>query len=213
MQGDGFLAIWSDVAASQETDYLHWLTREHTAERLGVEGFLAVRVFQAVDDSANRFLILYELESPEALAGRSYLDRLNAPTPWSQRIMPILQNFVRGGGRRIVSEGHGRGGCVAALPSSGAWPGDAGVIAALAGQDRIAAAHLLQTDTEKTAIRTNEKSLRADDRSFESLLIVEGLDGTAIRRALSACPAALSGGMTAEAAPLYVCVFALDRRD
>jgi hypothetical protein len=213
MQGNGFLAIWSDIATSQETDYLHWLTREHTAERLGVDGFLAVRVFRSVDDNINRFLILYELASPEALAGPSYLARLNAPTPWSQRIVPILQNFVRGGGRRVASAGTGRGGWIAALPSPGAGPDGAGILAALVGQDRIAAAHLLQTDTAKTAIRTNEKSLRGDDRSFDALLIVEGLDRVAIRQALSACPAALSGGTAAADVPLYTCIFALDGRD
>jgi hypothetical protein len=35
---NGFLAIWSDVARGEETNYLHWLTREHTAERLGIPG-------------------------------------------------------------------------------------------------------------------------------------------------------------------------------
>ena len=40
VQGAGFLAIWSDVRLEGETDYLHWLTREHTSERLGVDGFL-----------------------------------------------------------------------------------------------------------------------------------------------------------------------------
>jgi hypothetical protein len=69
MQGNGFLAIWSDVSAAQETDYLHWLTREHTQERLGVQGFLAVRVFKALLEEVNRFLIVYELESEAALAG------------------------------------------------------------------------------------------------------------------------------------------------
>jgi hypothetical protein len=43
VKGAGFLAIWSDVKAEQETDYLHWLTREHTSERLDVDGFLRVR--------------------------------------------------------------------------------------------------------------------------------------------------------------------------
>ena len=58
MQGSGFLAIWSDVEPSMETDYLHWLTREHTAERIGVTGFLATRVFKALGTEVRRFLIL-----------------------------------------------------------------------------------------------------------------------------------------------------------
>ena len=34
MRGAGFLAIWSDVEPDHLTDYRHWLTREHTTERV-----------------------------------------------------------------------------------------------------------------------------------------------------------------------------------
>lgn len=207
MRGSGFLAIWSDVEAAQETDYLHWLTREHTAERMGVDGFLAVRVFRAQLDGTNRFLIVYELEGSEALSGQSYLARLNEPTPWSQRIMPILKNFRRGGGRRMLSRGMGRGGCIAAL-SDGAQ--DETIVAALTACDRIAAVHLLHTDADRTAIRTQEKALRPKDESFAALLLLEGLDEPALRQALAACPAALPAGQTAQTIPLYIQIFALD---
>ena len=93
----GFLAIWSDVAAEQETDYLHWLTREHTSERLSVEGFAGVRVYRSLQGDVRRYFIHYELASPAALASAAYLARLNAPTPWTQRIMAVVGNFVRGG--------------------------------------------------------------------------------------------------------------------
>jgi hypothetical protein len=33
MQGAGYLAIWSDLAPQNETDWAHWITREHAAER------------------------------------------------------------------------------------------------------------------------------------------------------------------------------------
>lgn len=210
MQGDGFLAIWSDVGADRETDYLHWLTREHTAERMGVQGFRAVRVFRALIDGVNRFLIIYELDSPEALAGKSYLDRLNDPTPWSQRIMPILGNFVRGGGRRVLSRGTGRGGFVAALPSAETLPDAETIVDGLAARDRIARVHLLQTDEARTAIQTDEKSLRPKDNSFASLLLVEGLDQAAIRQALAAFPAILPAGSSADGLPLYALMFALE---
>ena len=210
MKGEGFLAIWSDVDAARETDYLHWLTREHTAERMGVDGFLAVRVFRAMTEAANRFLILYELERPDTLSGKSYLDRLNAPTPWSQRIMPILQNFVRGGGRRAISRGDGRGGCIAALPYSQVLDAAEPIVAGIAGCDRIAAVHLLETDQAKTSIQTNEKTLRAKDQSFASLLLVEGLDQTAIRNALSEVRVALPGDVQASDVPLYALIFALE---
>lgn len=205
MQGNGFLAIWSDVSAAQQTDYLHWLTREHTEERLGVQGFIAVRVFRALRDDVNRFLIVYELEDETALAGQPYLDRLNAPTPWSQRIMPILQNFARGGGRRVVSAGSGRGGIVAALRLAAEELPDSGRVAALASHDRIVAAHLLQTDAARTGIKTSEKGLRQNDGSFDGLLLVEGLDAAAIAAALAAT------GLGTDL-PFYRMIFALQGR-
>ena len=83
MRGTGFLAIWSDVEAHDLTDYRHWLTREHTTERVTTKGFFAVRVFRAERSEPDRFFILYELESPKVLDGPAYLARLNAPSPWS----------------------------------------------------------------------------------------------------------------------------------
>src|ERR1700716_639886 len=85
MRGAGFLAIWSDVERANLTDYRHWLTREHTTERVTTKGLLASRVFRADRADVDRFFILYELETPEVLDGPAYLARLNAPTPWSQR--------------------------------------------------------------------------------------------------------------------------------
>lgn len=202
MQGNGFLAIWSDVTAAQETDYLHWLTREHTQERLGVQGFIAVRVFKALLEDVNRFLIVYELESEAALAGQPYLDRLNAPTPWSQRIMPILKNFARGGGRRVVSAGTGRGGIVAALRFAADDLPAAEIVQRLVGHDRIVAAHLLHTDAARTGIKTSEKGLRQDDGSFDGLLLVEGLDPAAVRAALA------TTGLATDM-PLYAQIYAL----
>ena len=48
MQGAGYLAIWSDLTPQDETDWAHWITREHAAERVGVNGFLACRIFRAL---------------------------------------------------------------------------------------------------------------------------------------------------------------------
>src|SRR5215813_2831326 len=62
MEGNGYLAIWSDLAPEDETDWMHWITREHAAERVGVEGFLACRIFRALGAAVNRYFILYELE-------------------------------------------------------------------------------------------------------------------------------------------------------
>jgi hypothetical protein len=184
MRGSGFLAIWSDLAAEDELDWSHWITREHAAERLGVDGFLTCRIFRAIGTLANRYFILYELESPEVIGSAGYVARLNAPTAWSQRIMPRLKNFVRGGGRVVASAGAGRGGVLAAIPLDAAPGIPEQIVTRLTAMDRIVAAHLLVTDDAQTSIQTREKGMRNDDRSFTALLLVEGLNESSIRNAI-----------------------------
>jgi hypothetical protein len=181
--GQGFLAIWSDVRPAQETDYLHWLTREHTEERVSILGFLGVRVFRSRSGGDPRYFILYKLESAAALASPDYLERLNAPSAWSARIMPILGNFRRGGGTVIARRGQGAGAVVAPLlldreQAIGVRLGE------ITAHDRIAAASLLKVDGAGTAIQTSEKTLRSGDQSFEALLLVEALDQESLAAAL-----------------------------
>ena len=185
MKGSGFLAIWSDVAAEDETDYLHWLTREHTEEQLGVPGFQAVRVFRSLRKDARRYFIHYQLDSPEVLASDAYLARLNAPTPWSQRVMPKLANFARGGGRVIAEIGEGRGGLLAAAKLDSNSPLDLAQLETIATMDGIVAARLLETDLARTTIATREKDMRARDDSFAALLLIEGVDERAVLTASS----------------------------
>src|SRR5207244_2993790 len=84
MQGAGYLAIWSDLTPEDETDWAHWITREHAAERVGVYGFLACRIFRALGISVNRYFILYELEDERVVGGADYLARATSPPPGPQ---------------------------------------------------------------------------------------------------------------------------------
>src|SRR4051794_30592941 len=162
-RGTGFLAIWSDVAPAARTDYLHWLTREHTTERVTTEGFLASRVFRATRDDIERFFILYELETPDVLDGPAYLARLNAPTPWSQRIMPQLGNFIRGGGVMAARAGRGEGSFVAALRIEHLPAAPEGLAQQLAALDRVAAVQFGVTDRARTSVATVEKGMRQQE--------------------------------------------------
>jgi hypothetical protein len=215
MQGAGYLAIWSDLAPQDEIDWAHWITREHAAERVGVDGFLACRIFRALGASVNRYFILYELEDEQVVGGADYLARLNAPTPWSQRVMPRLGNFARGGGRIAASAGVGQGGIVAPLRLDAAPSWNAAeLVADLARLDRIIAARLLLTDTAQTSIKTKEKGMRNNDGSFAALLLIEGLDEAAVRDALhhlrKTLPAEHHAGI--ESLPLYRLAFSLPKR-
>ena len=215
MQGAGYLAIWSDLAPEDETDWAHWITREHAAERVGVNGFLACRIFRALGTAANRYFILYELENENVVGGADYLARLNAPTPWSQRIMPKLGNFARGGGRIAASAGLGQGGIVAPLRLDVVPAFDATALTAeLVRLDRIIAARVLLTDVAKTSIPTSEKGMRANDRSFAALLLIEGLDEAAVRAALCHLRAKWPADDHAaiDALPLYRLAFSLPKR-
>jgi hypothetical protein len=215
MQGAGYLAIWSDLAPENETDWAHWITREHAAERVGINGFLACRIFRALGSAANRYFILYELDDENVVGGADYLARLNAPTPWSQRIMPKLGNFARGGGRIAASAGLGQGGIVAPLRLGAAPSFDAASLTAeLAHLDRIIAARLLLTDIAQTSLPTREKGLRANDSSFAALLLIEGLDETAVRHALHHARKALPAEDHAaiDTLPLYRLAFSLPKR-
>jgi hypothetical protein len=148
---------------------------------LSVDGFLGVRVYRALRGDVRRYFIHYRLAAPTVLASAAYLERLNAPTPWSQRIMPILGNFARGGGRVVAESGQGHGGVLAAIKLD-QLPEDVrdNTLANIAASDRVIAARLLVTDLDRTTIATREKGMRAGDRTFAGLLLVEGLDEVAV---------------------------------
>lgn len=214
------LAIWSDVTPAQETDYLHWLTREHTAERIGLPGFEAVRVLRAdrspneAEAEACRYLILYDLEAPSVLTSPAYLARLNEPTPWSRRIMPTLRNFARGGGAVRARRGTGAGARLLALrlnrPVAGAEP----LLDALAAEDRVCAARLLEVDREGSDVPTSERALRGGDGSFAGLLLVEATGEEALRAALSRHrPAVAALGAESGEPAVYTAVFSLRKAE
>jgi hypothetical protein len=146
-----------------------------------VDGFVCVRIYRALRDDISRYFIHYELISPDVLTSQAYLDRLNAPTPWSRRIMPMLGNFGRGGGRVLAKTGNGHGCVLAAIkfdPRGERF--DTGKLENIVASDRIVAARLLETDVDGTTVATLEKSMRRGDGIFPGLLLIEGVDEPAV---------------------------------
>ncbi|WP_338664403.1 hypothetical protein VQH23_04385 [Pararoseomonas sp. SCSIO 73927] len=207
---NGLLAIWSDVDPADETDYLHWLTREHTAERVGIPGFEGVRVFRAGLDGVCRYLILYDLSSAAVLTSAAYLARLNEPTPWSRRTMPVLRNFARGGGPVVRAFGTGQGGHILAMRLPRAAPADAS-LDAIAGEDRVCAVRLLTVDRDGSDMATNEKALRGGDGSFAGLLLIEATDEAALRAAAVRHREAVAALGAEVDVPAYSAIFMLRR--
>jgi len=213
MRGAGFLAIWSDVEPKHLTDYRHWLTREHTTERVTTDGFLASRVFRMMHSEINRFFILYELEAPEVLDGPAYLARLNSPTPWSKRIMPILGNFVRGGGVMVARAGRGEGSTVVILRIENLPKDPTKLATDIAVLDGIAAVQIGVTDLARTLVPTKEKGMCKNEGVFAGLLILEALDEASLRDALRKIAEMVPNvaGDIAEV-EVYQGMFALDAR-
>ncbi len=213
MRGAGFLAIWSDVERFNLTDYRHWLTREHTTERVTTEGFLANRVFRAIRADIERFFTLYELQAPEVLDAPAYLARLNAPTPWSQRIMPQLGNFVRGGGMVTARAGRGEGSTIVALRLERLPESPQRLADDIAALDGVAAVQVGATDIARTSVPTVEKGMRKDEGVFAGLLLIEALDEASLRAALSKAAEMAPGVIGDVGDPeIYQGIFALDKR-
>lgn len=171
--GEGFLVVLSDVESKNDRDYIAWLTTEHVQERLGIPGFLGVRIFRMPVAGGNRYLIWYKLRDAQIVDSQAYLDRLNNPTTWSRRIMPILGNFGRGGGSVVASLGGDTGDYIFAADLKEMPPDPLQTVSRLQSLAAIKATHLLVTDLQKTEIRTSERELRTSDSTFANLLLVE----------------------------------------
>jgi hypothetical protein len=170
-------------------------------------------VFRAMRSDIERFFILYELEAPEVLDGAPYLARLNAPTPWSQRIMPQLGNFMRGGGVVTARSGRGEGSTIVALRIEHLPESPQRLADQIAALDGIAAVQIGATDLARTSVPTVEKGMRQQEGVFAGLLLIEALDESsllnAVRRANEIAPDVLGNASEPE---VYRGIFALDAR-
>jgi hypothetical protein len=91
----GILAIWNDCAPEGYDHFERWYIREHLQERVGVPGFRFGRRYEAVAGADRRFFAFYEVDSPDVLSSKAYVERLEAPTPWTLETMKAFRNMVR----------------------------------------------------------------------------------------------------------------------
>jgi hypothetical protein len=93
-QGKGLLAVWTDIPAHIEADFNRWYDEEHLAERAGIPGFLNARRYVSLQ-GAPKYLALYDTVDAQVLHSNTYLQVANNATPWTQRVRPHFENFVR----------------------------------------------------------------------------------------------------------------------
>ena len=182
--GQGAVAMWWDIAPAWRAEFEDWHTHEHFPERMGIPGFLRGARWAAVDGGPG-FFVMYELEAYETLVSEGYLARLNAPTPWSTKMMPHHRNMVRSQCRVLASRGGGlsRHALTVRLAPAGA-EADAGLLrsyledlcASLPSRPGVGAAHLLQTQTPAMAATTEQKIRGGADAAADWTFIVCGYD-------------------------------------
>ena len=88
------LAIWNDCVPGLEEEFERWYLREHLFERLDLPGFRSGRRYEAVE-GVPRFFACYTVDDAGVLSSQAYLDRLNHPTPATQRAMGAFRNMCR----------------------------------------------------------------------------------------------------------------------
>jgi hypothetical protein len=190
--GEGLVAIWHQAAPETEAEFLEWHNREHMPERLGIPGFLRGRRSFAVD-AHPRWLTLYETESVGTLAGPDYVARLNAPTPWTKKMVPTLTGTARSLCRIRHRAGHGVGGYTLGigfdLPKDReadtlAWLENDALPAVLA-LPAVSGTTLAYADRDASSVETEEKKGR-NDAVPTHVVLVEATTEAALAAAVEA---------------------------
>lgn len=183
--GSAAMLLSFDVAPEAVAEHDRWHTHEHLPERLSIPGFLRGTRWTATAGTP-RYMVLYEVRHLQTLASAAYLERLNHPTPWTQRMMPFYRGMTRGLCAVRGSFGHGQGGTAALIRCSCDEGSDAAlqrwllddVLPHAPRTDGLGSAHLLQG--AQAAAMTNEQRLRGADQGVASAVIVTGYDADAV---------------------------------
>ncbi|MGH8799804.1 MAG: hypothetical protein ACREX7_06145 [Casimicrobiaceae bacterium] len=191
LAGQGAVCIWHDLVPDATDDFYQWHNREHMPERVGIPGFLRGRRYIAVA-GAPAYFNLYEATTAEVLGGDDYLERLNAPTAWTRRLVPSFRRISRSICRVAYSEGVGQGGFMLTQRFDVAAAERARTIEALRARllppleahKGIAGVHLCLADEAISRIETAEKRARTDATAIPGwIVLIEGTSEADVRGA------------------------------
>ena len=186
--GKAAVAMWWRVRPEQRAEFGDWHSHEHFPERMSIPGFRRGSRWASTTDT-DGFFVLYELERYEVLTSKGYLDRLNAPTPWSTKMMPHHLGMVRSQCRAAASFGGGVATSLATIRLSPAAGREAELqthlsetLGTLAQMPGLTGAHLLLTDTPRTSSPTTEQQIRGKDGAADWIILLSGYDADAIEQ-------------------------------
>ena len=191
LSGLGVVTIWHDLLPEAKDNFYEWHNREHMPERVGIPGFRRGRRYIALQGTPEYFN-LYEADSPEVLSGQDYLQRLNAPTPWTREVVASFRNVARGICRVLYSAGVGQGAVMLTLRFDVPQDAQAGIVRLLRQQvlpaivdlRGITGVHLCRADEDGSRVETAEKKARTDGTAIPRwILLVEGISARAVEAA------------------------------
>jgi hypothetical protein len=192
------MIVWHDIREDDEPEYHRWHTREHMPERLGVPGFLRGRRGVAWSLAKHRYLTLYEGECLDVFGSAAYLERLNNPTAWTNRVQPAFYNFIRSACAVISTTGRGVGGAMITIrlsfdrKSESKLEADAAPLTEqIMALDGVSSVDVGRARPEVTGAKTRETELRGtkSDGLFDAVVLVDGIG----RRELEAARPAVLG--------------------
>jgi len=172
MLGRAAVAMWWDVAPEMRAEWEDWHTREHMPERLAIPGFLRGSRWVSGDS----YFVLYEVDRFATLTGGAYLERLNHPTPWSQKMMPHHRNMVRSLCEVRAGWGGGLPPALATIRFS-----SRSSLTQLPQRHGLTGAHLLES--RPLPAMTTEQKIRGGDATAEAVLLLGGRDLDAVKAA------------------------------
>jgi len=177
--GKAAMLLSFDISEDAVHEHDDWHTHEHLPERLSIPGFRRGTRWTALRGQP-RYLVVYEVADLDTLTSSAYLERLNNPTPWTQKMMPHYRGMARGLCTVVGSFGVGVGhfGLLCRfkpVPGAGlqlsTWLVQE-VLPKLPTRPGLGAAHLLTGAVPPQM--TNEQRIRGADANVDWALLVTG---------------------------------------
>jgi len=197
MLGRAAMLLFFDIAPEAIAEHDDWHTHEHLPERLSIPGFVRGTRWVALRAGQPRYFVIYEVSDVGILTSAPYLERLNNPSPWTQKMMPHYRGMTRGFCAVTGKAGLGLGN--AALVARFKPEGDASwlgaLLPALAQRPGLGGCYLFESAA--AAPMTKEQSIRGRDAGVDRVLVVTGYEADAVaaleRSELAKLPDAVFG--------------------
>jgi hypothetical protein len=183
--GQAVLAMWWDVSPDSRAELEHWHAHEHFPERLALPGFNRASRWTAAD-GGDGFFVMYELDDHAVLASAPYVARLNAPSPWSTRMMPLHRGMVRTQCRVLQSRGavtarHALTLRLSPKNAEALQRGLGDLAAEVAQRPGLVGLHLLRHEAPTLAATTEQQIRGNADRAADWVIVACGYDLAALR--------------------------------